>query len=231
MIEWLFPPRCPVCFEPVLPKGAQIHPACSAKLLFIGEPICKKCGKPLEDESEEYCAECMVSERGWEMGRSVFPYQSIIRRAIRVVKNEGTMEFVRFFGTQLYLHQKKYLYRIKADCIVPIPMHPTKFRRRGFNQAELLAEELGRHMGIPVKCLLKKLKKTKDQKHLTKVQRRKNVRDVYQPDQTLLREGVPQTVLLVDDIVTTGSTLTACAEALKLAGVRKVYFLTVCAGE
>lgn len=214
-----------------MPKGAFLHPACERRLSFLSGPVCMKCGGPIASEEAEYCEKCAVSDRGWDMGRSAYPYQGTAGSIIRTIKNEGTEEFVRFFAAQLHISQKSYLYRTGAECIVPVPLHPEKLRRRGFNQAELLAEALSRETGIPVRLLLNKEKKTKEQKHLTKTQRQTNVKDVYRVDETVLGRELPQTVLLLDDIITTGSTLTACARVLKKAGIKKVYFLTVCAGE
>ena len=90
---------------------------------------------------------------------------------------------------------------------------------------------MAKELGIPVRNLLIKNKKTKDQKQLTLEQRKKNLKDVYRVQKGRCPEGIPETVLLLDDIITTGSTLSACAVALKAAGVKKVYFLTVCSGE
>ena len=100
MIEWIYPVRCPVCFEIVMPKGELLHPRCRKKLVYLKEPICKKWGCPVSEE-EEYCAECLVADRGWEEGRSVFEYHGIVRRALQQVKKEGTRELVYFFAQEL----------------------------------------------------------------------------------------------------------------------------------
>ncbi len=231
MIEWLYPPRCPVCMQPVMPKGAMLHPSCERKLKVLSEPLCKKCGKPLEEEEEEFCPVCMVTDRVWDMGRSVYLYRGAAGMAVRRIKEEGTEEFVRFFGKQLKESQSRFLSEIGTVCIVPVPLHKSKLRKRGFNQAKLLAEALGAETGFPVRELLVKEKETKDQKRLTLEQRRKNLSGVYRVKETDQKAGLPGAVLLLDDIITTGSTLTACAKVLKKAGVQKVYFLTVCSGE
>lgn len=229
MIEWMYPVRCPVCFEIVMPKGELLHSCCAKKLVYLEEPICKKCGSPVTEE-EEYCAECLVSDRGWDEGRSVFEYHGVARRALRQVKKEGTKELVRFFVQELKQSQRDFIRRAAPQCIVPVPLHPTKQRIRGFNQAELLARALGEELGIPVRLLLKKVNKTKDQKSLNRVMRKRNVKDAFVADRQEWGQEVPETVLLLDDVVTTGSTLTACALALKEQGVKRVVFLTVCAG-
>lgn len=232
MIEWLYPVKCPVCLKIVMPKGAMLHPECKRKLDLLKEPVCKKCGRPLLSEEEEYCGACAnQADRGWEEGRSIFPYHGVMEQALWQVKREGTREFVRFFGIQMYKSQGTFIRRMAPECIVPVPLHPSKQRSRGFNQAELLAVALGQETGLPVRRLLKKTKKTKDQKSLGRKERIKNLKNAFSADVKELGEDIPQSVLLVDDVSTTGSTLTACAFVLREQGIKRVAFLSVCAGE
>lgn len=232
MITWLYPERCPVCLKIVLPKGAMIHTDCEQKLDRIEGPVCMKCGRLLSGAEEEYCMDCScVADRGWELGSSLFPYHGTVGKTLRLVKRDGRTEFVRFFAKQMQQSRKAFINRVAPDCIVPVPLHPSKQRSRGFNQAELLAEALGKELDIPVRLLLKKQKKTRDQKSLSKQQRRKNVSGAFCVDEKELGERLPESVLLLDDVVTTGSTLTACAKALKACGVKKVAYLSVCVAD
>lgn len=232
MIDWLYPERCPVCLKIVTPKGAMVHPECKIKLDSIKEPVCYKCGMPLSSEEKEYCMECSCqSNRGWDYGRSVFPYHGSMGNALRLVKKDGRTEFVRFFAKQIKENQKRFILRMDPACIVPVPLHAAKQRMRGFNQAELLARALGREMNLPVCLLLKKQKRTKEQKSLSKNQRMKNVADAFVVEESEWSGKVPESVLLLDDVTTTGSTLTACANALKAWGVKRVAFISVCVAE
>ncbi|MBP3578868.1 MAG: ComF family protein [Lachnospiraceae bacterium] len=233
MITWLYPERCPVCMQIVTPKGAMVHPECKSKLDSIKEPVCYKCGMPLSSEDEEYCTVCSCkNNRGWDQGRSIFPYHGSVGNALRLVKKDGRVEFVRFFAKQIKEKQQAFILRMAPSCIVPVPLHPSKQRLRGFNQAELLARALGEEMNLPVCLLLKKQKKTKDQKSLGKNQRIKNVADAFAVDEAVWpEENVPESVLLLDDVSTTGSTLTACANTLKARGVKRVAFISVCVAE
>ena len=232
MITWLYPERCPVCMQIVTPKGAMIHPKCRRKLDSIKEPVCYKCGMPLSSEETEYCAVCSCQKnRGWDKGRSLFPYHGSMGNALRLVKKDGRVEFVRFFAKQIKEKQEGFILRMAPACIVPVPLHPSKQRLRGFNQAELLAQALGKEMNLPVCLLLKKQKKTKDQKSLNKNQRIKNVADAFAVEESVWSGNIPESVLLIDDVSTTGSTLSACANALKAWGVKKVAFISVCVAE
>lgn len=232
MITWLYPERCPVCLRPVTPKGAMLHPECKCKLNVIKEPVCMKCGMPLSSKEEEYCVECAGNpDRGWDQGRSIFLYHDVMGNALRLVKKEGTAEFVRFFAKQMKESQQAFIKWLAPECIVPVPLHSSKRRSRGFNQAELLAAALGEEVKLPVRLLLIKCKKTKDQKSLSKNQRKKNVKHAFLVDDEVLGEQVPESVLLLDDVSTTGSTLTACARVLKERGVARVGFLSVCVAE
>lgn len=114
------------------------------------------------------------------------------------------------------------------DALVPIPLHKTRKRKRGFNQAQLLAEKLGEILEIPVeKRILERTKKTGPQKELNDVQRRANLKNAFQVRQNDVRL---KRIVLVDDIYTTGSTIDAAAAVLLEHGAEKVYFLTICIG-
>ena len=117
--------------------------------------------------------------------------------------------------------------RWKPDLVVPVPLHPRKKRMRGFNQAAYLAERLSVLTGIPWnEHLVKKIRSTRSQKKLNAIQRRQNLKNAYQ-----VTEKIPGfSVLVVDDVYTTGSTADAMAMCLLEAGAEKVYFLTICAG-
>lgn len=232
MINWLYPERCPVCLRLAMPKGAGIHSKCRNKLDKIKEPVCFKCGMPLASEEEEYCKVCLQEpDRGWDSGRSLFPYHGVMEKALQLVKKEGTQEFVRFFAKQIKESQMAFIQQVAPECIVPVPLHSSKLRSRGFNQAELLAEAVGEETGLPVRTLLLKRKKTKDQKSLSRNLRRKNVKDAFCVDKEEMNSKVPVSVLLLDDVSTTGSTLTACANVLKAHGVKQVAYISICVAE
>lgn len=226
---YLFPEYCPICMEPVMPKGRLVHKECEKSLSFIKSPFCIKCGRQLADDEESCCSMCRDSKFFFDMGRCTFPYRSVIQTALKELKNNGTREFAEFFGVMSVRRQKEFLENAAPEVIAPVPMHKRKLLAKGFNQSSLLAEVISSHTGIPVMDLIRKNRATKDQKTLSGRERRDNLKNVFS---VRIPEGtkMPTSVLLVDDIFTTGSTVDACAYALKQAGVERVYYLCIAAG-
>ncbi len=155
-------------------------------------------------------------------------YHSETEKTLKVFKDEGTEEFADFFGRAAAEKLGMFIGAVKPDVIVPVPLHESRLRARGFNQAELYAKSLSRYVGIPVAGLLKKTCRTKDQKGLAGNERVRNLEGAFRVIGA--KDTVPKKVLLADDIYTTGSTVNACAAALKAAGVEKVYFVCIAAG-
>lgn len=228
-IELLFPRRCPVCNEIVVPRGNLICPSCYKKLSFVKSPNCKKCGKEVWSDAQEYCFDCTRHKRSFEYGAALVNYNEAAKNSMVKIKYKNKREYLDFYAQEMI---KKMAYKIqwmKADLLVPVPVHPGRRRQRGFNQAQVLAEKLGQALGIPV-CLdtLQRSKRTAPQKDLTPAQRLKNLEKAFTVGK--IPEGA-ESVILVDDIYTTGSTVEACTRVLKRSGVKRVYFLTICIGQ
>ncbi len=228
MLDYLFPVCCPICLKPVLPKGGFIHEECKEKINLIRSPFCVKCGRRIKEDSDELCSTCKKADFAFDAGRCTFVYHSEIRDAIKWLKEEGTCEFADFFGKIAAEKHVSFLKSIRPDVIVPIPLAKGRERMRGFNQAELFANSLSKHTGVPVKRLLVKTRSTKEQKGLNRLQREQNLSGAFRT--VVSNKHMPEKVLLVDDIFTTGSTVNACATALKKAGAQKVYFICIAAG-
>lgn len=227
-IDLLFPRRCPVCDGIVMPKGRLICPECVKKLSFVKDPVCKRCGKEVISADIEYCFDCVRHKRTFEYGRALVNYDEIARSSMAKIKYKNKREYLDFYGEAICARYEKQIRRMEADVLVPVPVHPSRRRERGFNQAELLARRIGERLEIPV-CpqMLVRNKKTVPQKGLDPAGRLKNLEEAFLAGEPL--KGV-EGVILVDDIYTTGSTIEACTRALKKAGVKNVYFLTICIG-
>lgn len=228
LLDWIFPRRCPVCGDVVRGSGKWICPDCYRKLSFVQQPVCKKCGKELVSDREEYCPDCQKHKRSFEYGRALLNYDEVTKRSLAAVKYHNKREYLDFYARVTAARYEKVIRRMDADLLVPVPVHTSRRRQRGFNQAEELAVRLGRLLNMPVDagCLVR-TRKTAPQKKLTAAQRLKNLEAAFQVGK--LPENV-KSVILIDDIYTTGSTIEACTRVLKRAGVERVYFLTVCIG-
>ena len=222
----LYPKKCPLCHQILKEKQQLICPHCSKKIRPISGPRCMKCGRPVKME-EEYCEDCKKGVHHFTEGRSIFLYGAIWRQSLVRFKYYGCREYGDFYAKAMYVFGKKYLDRWNPELLVPVPLYSRKKRMRGFNQAAYLAEQLSRFTGIPWEDqLVQKIRSTKSQKKLNAIQRRQNLKDAY-----LVKRKLPGiSVLVVDDVYTTGSTMDAMAMCLLEAGAREVYFLTVCAG-
>ena len=186
-----------------------------------------KCGKQLKKEEKEYCGDCTQKEHFYQQGTALYDYGSMADSIFRF-KYGGRMEYALFYGKELYERKGSWLHAIRPDALVPVPIHPARKRKRGYNQAELLAEELGRILKLPAYTdLLIRVRDTKPQKTLSAKERKINLKRAFKTTQNIVQL---QYILVVDDIYTTGSTLDAAAGALKEAGAKEVYACCISIG-
>ena len=226
ILNILFPRRCPVCGEIVKSAGSLICPSCFQELSFVKSPVCKKCGKEIVNETMEYCEDCMSHRHVFEYGVALVNYDETARRSMVQIKYKNKREYLDFYGTAMALRYEKAIGRMQVDAIVPIPIHKSRRRKRGFNQAEVLADVMAERLKLPVEPgMLVRTKKTLPQKELSAMDRLRNLSGAFCAG--TIPDGV-RSVLLVDDIYTTGSTIEACARALKAAGIERIYFAVIC---
>lgn len=226
VLNILYPPRCPVC-DGIVPWGKDICPACEKKLPYITTCRCVKCGKPVE-AGRPLCDDCMEIPHAFDRGIGVFLYDDTMRRVMRAFKYEGRQEYGRALGRLLAGYAEERIVRWRPDALVPIPIHRGRLAARGYNQAEILARAAAKRCGVPVRAdLLVRRISTAAMKDLDRGERRKNMAGAFAVPAEV---SVPERVLIIDDIYTTGATVDAAAAALKSAGTRAVFFLTVCMG-
>lgn len=227
-LDALYPRRCPVCDEIVMPKGALICPSCFPKLSYVKGPTCKKCGKQVFSETIEYCYDCTRRRHSFEHGLALINYDDYARHSMAAIKYNNKRQYLDFYGEAICQRYGPQILRMNAQALIPVPIHPSRKRRRGFNQAELLADIIGARLSIPVcPSALLRSKKTAPQKQLTPTERLKNLQQAFQPG------DIPSNikdVILVDDIYTTGSTIEACTRVLLTSGIRRVCVITICIG-
>ena len=224
-MDLLYPPRCPICDKVVLP-GEGICAACRKKIRPAAEPACMKCGKPLVDSRQEYCADCRRKKHAFVQGKALWVYEKEVKKSIYRFKYQDRREYAKVYAQEMAARYEKYMKDRRIEAIIPIPLHKKRKRKRGYNQAELLAGELGDILGLPVYTdVLVRVRDTKPQKTLDDAERKNNLKEAFKTTKNIVQLNY---ILVVDDIYTTGSTLDAAASALAKAGVAEVY--TCCVG-
>ena len=228
--ELIFPPRCPGC-DRVMSMDERQHgfcEICRPKIRYTSEPICKCCGKPLEDESEELCGDCTTRRHEFVQGRAVYIYEGPMREAMYRFKYSNRRAYGRIFARDAISRHGRWLAGINADLIVPIPMNLKKERKRGYNQATVLAKCLGNELGIEVDPrAVVRSEDTTPQKELSAIERRQNLKNAFNIGKCVVKS---KRILLVDDIYTTGATMDAVSGTLLASGAQAVYGIYACIG-
>ena len=223
----LFPARCAACRDPVGTHGA-LCAECWDDMHFITDPLCHRCGLPFSHEMGgiALCGYCMKSPPAFVQARAVFKYDGSSRAQILALKYQDKTQLAPIFGMWLARTGQEYIGM--ADAIVPVPLHYWRLLKRRYNQAALLSQMLEKQTGIPVlPDTLKRTRATATQAGLTRKGREDNVRGAFAVSPTRQSALKGKSVLLVDDVMTTGATLNACARTLHDAGVLDVYVLTI----
>ena len=224
ILNILYPRCCPVCHRILPDQTSLVCMECAEDLRPVKTPFCLKCGTPVA-QGEEFCRACRRAEHLFDCGRGVFSYDDVWKKSIEKYKYYGCREYGDFYAEMMVRCASGDRRIRQADLVVPVPLHEKKKRIRGFNQSWYLAARVACQMGIPAReSAVIKLHETKSQKKLSFPERRRNLRDAYE-----VRESVTgRSILVVDDIYTTGSTMDAMAEVLYRAGADRVCFLTFC---
>ena len=228
LVNMVFPRRCPVCDE-IVPVGeGLICSQCRTKPQYIREPRCRRCGKQLAGGTKEFCHDCTQRKHVYDYGYALYDYQSM-KKSIYRFKYGKRCEYAAFYAKDICERLCDEIRMMDADSIIPVPVHASRKRERGYNQAELVAAELSRLTGIAMyEKLVKRVRKTVPQKELTTQERQNNLKKAFNISTNVVKLNK---TILVDDIYTTGSTLDAIALELKRHGVMSVYFIALCIGE
>jgi len=214
-----FPERCAACGT-VVALGEGLCAVCREEVPRIGTPICPLCG--LE---KEWC-DCKRRRRHFERVIAPWYYDGKGRDAVLRMKRRGDPVAVNFFAEELADTVRQYYDEITFDGVVFVPCTRREKRRRGYNSGELIARAAAKELGLPLLSWLTKLTETAPQKTLSAERRSGNLLGVFDVTDEAVAE---KTLLLVDDVVTTGATLDECAKMLKIYGAEAVYAATVAA--
>ena len=225
-MELLYPKTCCFCGKISV---QEICDSCKEKVSYIKEPRCKKCGKPIRYEEQEYCHDCQKQSFHYMQGRSLWIHKGAVPWSIYQFKYHNRRIYGKFYAKELYRVYGESIEEWGIDLIVPVPLHWRRRRKRGYNQAEIVARYLGELTGIPVdKHLVIRKKYTEPQKTLNNKERVKNLKHVFDVRKMTVRA---KNILLIDDIYTTGSTIDAISKVLLVKGHYKVWFLTISIGQ
>jgi competence protein ComFC len=227
LIGLLYPKRIKCC---VCGRDAKeaVCSTCLSQLEYIEGRVCLKCGKGIDDEYDaNICPDCKRADKNFDMAFSCFEYKDMGKTIIHKLKYENCKEVAQTLGRLMI--QKIAEESINLDAIVPVPIHKSKELKRGFNQAQLIAEEIAASVGLPLWDCIIRTKVTTDQFKLDKVNRNLNVHNAFCIN--LLYNNVKyENVLLVDDVYTTGSTVDECSRILKQQGAKRIFVITAATG-
>jgi competence protein ComFC len=216
LADLFYPERCVGC---ELRASDVLCRACFDALPYVGSTVCGRCGLSTAFATP-LCEECKNVDFGFDSARAPLKYDGVGKKIVHALKYRGYKRVVDRLAAPLMLQVTG---DARFDAVVPVPLHRSRRRKRGFNQAELLAGSVAGRLRAPVSGTLEAVRSTRDQIELSAAQRRANVVGAYKAKGPLRGR-----ILLVDDVFTTGATLHACAETLLRAGAREIHALTLC---
>ena len=217
LLDLFFPPRCPGCGR----VGSTFCDACLARIEPPPAPACIRCGHPAE--TDDLCPTCLETPSHLDRIASSAIFAHPLRDAIHDLKYNDGRSLARPLGARMAASWQQGGFT--ADLIMPVPLHAARLAERGYNQAALLARVLSQGVGVPIdETAIVRQKATLQQAMLKAVERRENVKDAFAACRSDL---TGKNIALIDDVCTTGSTLEACAQALRAAGAASVWAFTL----
>jgi len=231
-LGFFYPPVCQLCYsEAATAAEGYVGARCGQGVRLIKPPFCECCGLPYEGEitTRFDCSNCREMELHFQSARAAVVAGHLVLDVIHRYKYQRALWFEGFLADLLIRAAGPALAAEPWDMIVPVPLHPVKKRQREFNQAERLAVRLGGAARIPVNTrVLRRVEATRTQTLLTRKQRAANVRHAFAVRAGCQLQG--GRIIIVDDVLTTGATTSACARVLQKAGAGEVRVWTVARG-
>lgn len=233
-LDWLYPPVCAVC-EDVQSGGRMLCGDCDASLPRLSEPFCRRCGEHFEGRIDDafVCPNCSDLRFSFEFARPAMMLDERTRGMIHALK----------YGRKIHLADELGRLAAGAFCderlavaleekwpLVPVPLHRSRLAWRHFNQAEEIGRSISKRTGLRMLEGLSRVRATSAQTRLSRSQRLENLKGAFAVTKAAERWPSKAGVVLVDDVLTTGSTIEACAKALRKAGFAKVVAVAVMRG-
>lgn len=219
VLDWIYPPVCASCGEP----GYRLCPRCYEKINFLGGNLCQICGRTISTPSKNLCDACCDKNPPYDGIRSLAYYRGVIRECVHALKYENNQSLGDTFSALLAELIRGENWSI--NIVVPVPLSDERHHERGYNQASLIAKPLAARLSLTFNPFaLKRIRHTPSQVGLSADERHQNVIGAFEAEADLVGG---RSVLLVDDVLTTGATMTACAQAVKEAGAKTAYGVTL----
>lgn len=223
----LFPHHCPFCERILDKREGSTCGECIQSLPFVVAPICEKCGKPLACEGS-LCEDCMQRTHFFEQGKGVFRYENDVAESILRFKYHHQRRYASIYSEWIVRCLGEWIKQKGIDLIIPVPIHHSRLRERGYNQAAMIAELVAKNLKIEYSSnSVVRSKKTLPQKKLSVFERMENMQNAFCVNTYKVRN---KKVLIIDDIYTTGTTVDAISLGLKKAGAIECYFAVVSLG-
>lgn len=229
LLDILFPPLCHLCRQFIRAAGpVHICADCLSDIIPIDSPLCMVCGIPFltEGGSDHLCGVCRTAYPPFASARAAFRFDGSVRELIHRFKYNRKVQLRRPLGILTAGSLGAFAAETCADLLVPVPLHVRRLRERGYNQAVLLGEVLAKEWRLPLsRDNLCRIRWTEPQINLPAAERMSNVKGAFAVSRPEKLKG--RRVILVDDVMTTGSTVTECAGVLRRAGAEEVFAVTV----
>ena len=232
--KFIFPSRCVLC-DKILPFGDKLENLflcddCKGNLEFIKEPTCKKCGAMINDAENVYCVRCEHKlHNNFEFGFGLLRYNDFVKESLHRIKYSGRKEYIDFYGKCIAKAFKDRIREINPNYLVPVPIHHRRLIERNYNQAAVLADSISKELqnyGLNVAVNEELIFRVKNTKVLNKLDNTDRGAELKEAFETADLSNI-ESILIVDDIYTTGTTIDTMAKCLKNAGVNSVYFVAI----
>ncbi|HNY25648.1 MAG TPA: ComF family protein [Alphaproteobacteria bacterium] len=226
-LDFLFPPACPICKKLVSEHGA-LCPDCWSKFNWISNPKCCKCGYPfpadLDLGKEPLCPVCAAGENELDWIRAACVYDDVSKNIMLPFKHAGALRYEKIMSRAMISALREL--KENVDIVMPVPLAYRRLWKRGYNQATLLANPIAKSLGVKIDVTSVRRKYRPDMGHKNAKQRAENIHGVFH---VLTPEKIcGKTILLVDDVMTTGATFSELYRVLKKAGAKAVFGIVFC---